>query len=203
MFASILVLIIILVVTIVITAYVISVYNKLVVLLNRAKNAFGQIDVQLKKRYDLIPNLVEVAKRYMAHEEQTLTKVIAARNNAKGALDSLNSRGLESGGIKDFNKAESGLLGALGGLNVAVEAYPDLKANKNMMQLSEELSSMENKIAFSRQAYNDSVMNFNITKQIFPANIVASLFSKFKNDLDILEFEESTEELNKAPKVQF
>lgn len=203
MFASILVLIIILVVTIVITAYVISVYNKLVVLLNRAKNAFGQIDVQLKKRYDLIPNLVEVAKRYMAHEEQTLTKVIAARNNAKGALDSLNSRGLESGGIKDFNKAESGLLGALGGLNVAVEAYPDLKANKNMMQLSEELSSMENKIAFSRQAYNDSVMNFNITKQIFPANIVANLFSKFRNDLDILEFEESTEELNKAPKVQF
>ncbi len=181
--------------------WIFSIYNRLVELLNRSQNAFGQIDVQLKRRYDLIPNLVEVAKKYMNHEEQTLLKVIQARNEAKSVLDSMNGKDL--GQVLQLAKAENNLSGALKGFNIAVEAYPELKANQNMMQLNEEISSSENKIAFARQAYNDSVTNYNIYKQSFPNNFVSGFFSRFNKDLDILTFDESREELNKAPKVQF
>ena len=157
----------IVVVLVVLGFYVISIYNTLVELFNRAQNAFAQIDVQLKRRYDLIPNMVEVAKKYLKHEEETLLKVIQARNGAKNALDSIKNGNLESSNIKNLNQAENILSRALNGLNVVVEAYPDLKANQNLMQINEELTHTENKIAFARQAYNDSVMNFNTAKQLF------------------------------------
>lgn len=183
--------------------FFIVIYNNLVALYNRANNAFAQIDVQLKRRYDLIPNLIEVAKKYLSHEEQTLIKVIEARNTAKSTLDSINKGELDSEKIAELGKAESLLDGALKGLNITLEAYPDLKANQNMMQLNEELSSTENKIAFARQAYNDSATEFNIFKQSFPQNLIAGLFAKFQKDLEMLSFEESKEILNQAPKVQF
>lgn len=183
--------------------FFIVIYNNLVALYNRANNAFAQIDVQLKRRYDLIPNLIEVAKKYLSHEEQTLLKVIEARNTAKSTLDSINKGELDSEKIAELGKAESLLDGALKGLNITLEAYPDLKANQNMMQLNEELSSTENKIAFARQAYNDSATEFNIFKQSFPQNLIAGLFAKFQKDLEMLSFEESKEILNQAPKVQF
>lgn len=183
--------------------FFVVIYNNLVALYNRANNAFAQIDVQLKRRYDLIPNLIEVAKKYLSHEEQTLLKVIEARNTAKSTLDSINKGELDSEKIAELGKAESLLGGALKGLNITLEAYPDLKANQNMMQLNEELSSTENKIAFARQAYNDSATEFNIFKQSFPQNLIAGLFAKFKKDLEMLNFDESKEILNQAPKVQF
>lgn len=183
--------------------YIVNVYNTLVALINQANNAFAQIDIQLKRRYDLIPNLVEIAKKYMAHEEGTLLKVIEARNTAKSALDSINKDNITPSSLMELGNAENGLFNALKGLNITMEAYPELKANQNMMQLSEELSSTENKVAFSRQAYNDSAMGFNIYKQTFPHNIIAGFFARFKKDLGMLEFDESKEELNKAPKVSF
>ena len=183
--------------------WVIMIYNRLVELFNRAKNAFAQIDVQLKRRYDLIPNLIEVAKKYMAHEEQTLLKVVEARNTAKSTLESVNEQGLDTQNLAQLGKAEQALGGALKGLNITIESYPDLKANQNMIQLSEELSSTENKIAFARQAYNDGATSFNIYKQSFPNNIIAGLFERFSKDIGMLEFEESKEVLNQAPKVQF
>lgn len=195
--------IVVLVIIVAIIFYAFSVYNNLVEFLNRAQNAFGQIDVYLKRRYDLIPNLVEIAKKYMKHEEETLVKVVEARNEAKNILDSIANSGLDSTKLQNLGQAESGLMGALKGLNIAVEAYPDLKANQNMMQLSEEISSSENKIAFARQAYNDGATNYNIYKQKFPNNIIVGFFPRFKSDLSLLEFEEGREELNKAPKVNF
>ncbi|RAX53128.1 LemA family protein [Helicobacter sp. 16-1353] len=195
--------IIFILIVIAIVFYVFSIYNNLVEYLNRAQNAFGQIDVYLKRRYDLIPNLVEIARKYMQHEEQTLTKVIEARNEAKSILDSIASSGLDSTKLQNLSQAENGLMGALQGLNIALEAYPDLKANQNMMQLSEEISSSENKIAFARQAYNDSATNYNIYKQKMPNSIVVGFFPRFKADLSLLEFEDGKEELNKAPKVRF
>lgn len=195
--------IIALIIIIAILFFIISIYNQLVALSNRANNAFSQIDIQLKRRYDLIPNLIEVAKKYLSHEEQTLLKVIEARNGAKNALDSINSNGADSTNINNLNAAESSLISSLKGLNITLEAYPDLKANENMMQLNEELSSTENKISFARQAYNDSVMNFNTYKQSFPNNIIANFFVRFSKDLALLEFDEGREVLNKAPKIEF
>lgn len=187
-------------VLVVFVGWLIGIYNKLVALLNEAKNAFAQIDVQLKRRYDLIPNLIEVVKKYMAHEEGTLTKIVNARNKASGALENVEKNGLDSKNMKDLGKAEGEVSSALKGLNIQVEAYPDLKANQNMMQFSEELTSTENKIGFSRQAYNDAVTAFNTYKQSFPNNIVVGFFPKFHQDLGLLEFEE---DIKKAPKVEF
>ncbi|WP_334096229.1 LemA family protein, partial [Helicobacter typhlonius] len=139
--------------------WLIGAYNSLVTLKNRAQNAFSQIDVQLKRRYDLIPNLIEIAKKYLSHEQETLMKVIEARNTAKGALDNVAKNAPDA--INALNSAEKSLQNALMNFNMTMEAYPDLKSNTTMMQLSEELASTENKIAFARQAYNDNVTNFN------------------------------------------
>lgn len=181
--------------------WLISAYNSLVTLKNRAQNAFAQIDVQLKRRYDLIPNLIEIAKKYLSHEQETLMKVIEARNTAKSALDNVAKNAPDA--INTLNSAEKSLQNALMNFNMTMEAYPDLKSNTTMIQLSEELASTENKIAFARQAYNDNVTNFNTCRQIFPNNIIVGFFSQFAKDLPLLEFEENREVLNQAPKVQF
>lgn len=185
-----------------VAAYIISIYNRLVALFNRAQNAFAQIDVQLKRRYDLIPNLIEVAKKYMQHEKETLLGVTNARNLARSALDSI-AQNADMKSIAKLNGAESGLINALKGLNIQMEAYPELKANENMIRLNEELSATENKIAFARQSYNDGAMNFNVFKQTFPCNIIAGMFAKYRDDMGLLEFEESRETLEKAPKIEF
>jgi LemA protein len=156
-----------------VVVWLVSLYNSLVTRRNRFKNAFAQIDVQLKRRYDLIPNLVETAKGYLAHERQTLEGVIAARSRAFSAA----SNPADPNAMNALSSAETGLTGALGRLFVLAEAYPDLKANQTMMQLSEELTSTENKIAFARQAYNDAVMDYNTSIESFPANIIASTFA--------------------------
>lgn len=181
--------------------WLIGAYNSLVTLKNRAQNAFSQIDVQLKRRYDLIPNIIEIAKKYLSYEQETLMKVIEARNTAKGALDNVAKNAPDA--INALNSAEKSLQNALMNFNMTMEAYPDLKSNTTMMQLSEELASTENKIAFARQAYNDNVTNFNTCRQIFPNNIIVGFFSQFAKDLPLLEFEENREVLNQAPKVQF
>ena len=179
--------------------FVVSGYNKLVALRNRFKNAFSQIDVQLKRRYDLIPNLVETAKGYMQHERNTLEAVIAARNVAATA----NTRAAQQPGnpaaMKELASAETALTGTLGRLLAVAEAYPDLKANQNMARLMEELSSTENKVAFARQAYNDSVMTYNTTRETFPTNLVAGTFNFGPAEL----FQIDKPEQKEAPKVQF
>jgi LemA protein len=180
--------------------WLVSIYNRLVALRNRFKNAFSQIDIQLKRRYDLIPNLVETAKGYMAHERQTLEAVIAARNGAASATQKAAADPADPEAMKQMMAAEAGLNGALGRLFALSEAYPDLKANQNMMQLSEELTSTENKIAFARQAYNDSVMGYNTAIESFPDNFVAG-FGRFV-PATLLEATESPEE-RKAVKVSF
>lgn len=185
-----------------VAAYIISIYNRLVALFNRAQNAFAQIDVQLKRRYDLIPNLIEVAKKYMQHEKETLLGVTNARNLARSALDSI-AQNADMKSITKLNGAESGLINALKGLNIQMEAYPELKANENMIRLNEELSATENKIAFARQSYNDGAMNFNVYKQSFPCNVIAAMFGKYRDDMGLLEFSEGREVLEKAPKVEF
>ncbi len=195
------VVLIVAVVAIVVIAIVIGIYNRLVTFRNRYKNAFSQIEVQLQRRYDLIPNLVETAKGYMAHERDTLEAVIAARN---GALAGLKAAAAAPGGadaMKQLAGAEGALAGALGRLSVVVERYPDLKANQNMMQLSEELTSTENKVAFSRQAFNDGVTAYNTYKQTFPPVVVAGMFGHGQ-DASLLEFEDS-EKIQQAPKVSF
>jgi LemA protein len=156
---------------------VISAYNALVALRNRFKNAFAQIEVQLKRRYDLIPNLVETAKGYLKHERETLEAVIAARNAAASATSKAAAHPEDGGAIKGLAGAEGALSGALGRLFALAEAYPDLKANQNMMQLTEELTSTENKIAFARQAYNDAVMAYNTKRETFPTVIIAGVFN--------------------------
>ncbi|MBT4583594.1 MAG: LemA family protein [Phycisphaerae bacterium] len=155
---------------------VIGIFNGLVGLRNRVKNAYAQIDVQLKRRYDLIPNLVETAKGYMAHEKETLEAVINARNQAVSAASTASKDPTSAGAIADLAGADGALTGALGKLMVVMEAYPDLKANENMMQVQEELTSTENRVAFSRQAYNDAVMSYNNKREMFPSNIVAGMF---------------------------
>tara|TARA_B100002052_G_C15878629_1_gene598154 strand:+ start:273 stop:908 length:636 start_codon:yes stop_codon:yes gene_type:complete len=184
---------------ILIAAIVIGMYNALVRDRNRVKNAFAQIDVQLKRRHDLIPNLVETAKGYMAHEKSTLEEVTEARNHAMAAAKAAASSPVGGGNVKALSAAEGALSGALGRLNVTMEAYPDLKASQNMMQVQEELTTTENKIAFSRQAYNDSVMHYNVRREQFPSSIVAGMFNF--EEADMFEIEDPAEK--EVPKVSF
>lgn len=160
----------------VLALWLMGTYNSLVSRKNQFKNAFSQIDVQLKRRYDLIPNLVETAKGYLKHERETLEAVITARNQAFQASKQASANPADAGAMTNLVNAESGLSGALSRLMVVSENYPDLKANQNMLSVMEELTSTENKIAFSRQAYNDSVQSYNVTRESFPANMVAGMF---------------------------
>jgi LemA protein len=161
-------------VVVVVLFVAVSGYNRLVGLRNRYKNAYSQIDVQLKRRYDLIPNLVETAKAYLKHERGTLEAVIAARNQASSAAQRAASAPGDASALRDLAGAETALGGALGRFFALTEAYPDLKANATMAQLSEELTSTENKVAFARQAYNDAVMSYNTGREVFPASLIAS-----------------------------
>ena len=179
--------------------YVIGQYNGLVSLRNRFKNAFAQIDVQLKRRYDLIPNLVETAKGYLKHESSTLEAVIAARNMASSANVKAAQNPGDAAAMKELGGAESALSGTLGRLFAVSEAYPDLKANQEMMQLMEELTSTENKVSFARQAYNDSVMVYNTARETFPTNIIANTFNFTAAEMFVIDKPEEKE----APKVQF
>lgn len=193
--------IIFLAVIILFLVYCVGIYNKLVSLRNRYKNGFAQIEVQLKRRYDLIPNLVETAKAYLKHERETLEAVISARNQATQGLAAAAAAPGSQAAMMELAGAEGALAGALGKLNVVMEAYPDLKANQNMMQVSEELTSTENKVSFARQAFNDQVMFYNTYKQSFPQVIVAGFFGHAA-DASLLEFADSAE-IQAAPKVAF
>ena len=179
--------------------WLIGAYNGLVTLRNRFKNAFAQIDVQLKRRYDLIPNLVETAKGYLKHERETLEAVIAARNTAYAASKAAAANPADAAAMKGLLGAESGLAGALSRLMVVSEAYPDLKANQNMMQLTEELTSTENKISFARQAYNDAVTLYNTTRERFPTNLISGIFNF--TEATLFQVENAAE--REAPKVKF
>jgi LemA protein len=179
--------------------YAISAYNRLVALRNRFKNAYAQIDVQLKRRYDLIPNLVETAKGYIKHERETLEAVTKARNIAYAASQTAAADPGDASAVKSLVSAESGLTGALSRLMVVSEQYPDLKANQNMMQLTEELTSTENKISFARQAYNDSVMIYNTQREVFPASLIANTFNFAAAELFVIDKPEQKD----APKVSF
>lgn len=177
----------------------VGMYNRLVSGRNAYKNAFAQIDVQLTRRHDLIPNLVETAKGYMAHEKETLEAVINARNTAVSGLSAAKADPTNPDAMKQLGQAEQGLSGALGRLFALSESYPDLKANENMMQLSEELTTTENKVSFARQAYNDAVMMYNNLREQFPSNFIANWFV-FK-PAELLELED--EKMREVPKVEF
>ncbi|WP_269526749.1 LemA family protein [Coraliomargarita parva] len=179
--------------------FVVGAYNGLVQLRNRFKNAFAQIDVQLKRRYDLIPNLVETAKAYLKHERETLEAVIAARNTAVAAGKQAAGDPGNPDAIRSLAGAETALTGAMSRFFALSEAYPELKANQNMAQLTEELTSTENKIAFARQAYNDAVMTYNTKCEVFPSVIIANTFNFQKAEM----FEVKDEAVREAPKVQF
>lgn len=193
------VLIVLLVVLVVVVLGFISVYNRLVSLRNRFKNAFAQIDVQLKRRYDLIPNLVETAKGYLKHERETLEEVIKARNQAQTADTRAAANPGDPAAMKGLMGAEATLTGSLGRLFAVVERYPDLKADQNMRQLSEELTSTENKVAFARQSYNDAVMAYNTGREKFPNVVVANMFNF--GAAQLFEIEQPAE--REAPKVSF
>jgi LemA protein len=179
--------------------WAVGAYNKLVGLRNRFKNAFAQIDVQLKRRYDLIPNLVETAKGYLKHERGTLEAVVAARNAASSASTRAAANPGDTTAMKELSGAEAVLTGTLGRLFALAEAYPDLKANQTMATLMEELTSTENKVAFARQAYNDSVMSYNTGRETFPTNIVAGAFNFAPAELFVIDRPEEKQ----APKVSF
>jgi LemA protein len=186
-------------IVIVAIALVAGIYNKLVTLRNRFKNAYAQIDVQLKRRYDLIPNLVETAKGYIKHERETLEAVTQARNVAYAAAKAAATNPGDAAAVKNLSQAETGLGGALSRLLMVSESYPDLKANQNMMQLTEELTSTENKISFARQAYNDSVMTYNTEREVFPSNLIAGMFNFAPAELFVIDKPEQKD----APKVSF
>src|SRR5471030_2137547 len=190
---------VLIVLVVIVGGLIIGVYNKLVTMRNRYKNAYAQIDVQLKRRYDLIPNLVETAKGYMAHERETLEAVTAARNIAYTASKAAAANPGDAGAMKDLTAAESGLGGTLSRLMMVSEQYPDLKANQNMMQLTEELTTTENKISFARQAYNDSVMTYSTDREVFPSNLIAGMFNFMAAELFIIDKPEQKD----APKVSF
>jgi len=194
------VLIVLLVVGVVVVLYGVGIYNQLVMLKNRYLNAFSQIEVQLKRRYDLIPNLVETVKGYMQHERGTLEAVIQARNQAVGGLQRAAANPGDPSAMHALAAAEHGLAGALGRLFALAEAYPDLKANQNMAQLSEEITSTENKVAFARQAYNDAVTQYNTYRQTFPPILVANFLGHSQN-AELLDFEDA--QIAEAPKVSF
>ena len=181
--------------------YVITIFNTLVTLKNRYLNAFSQIEVQLKRRYDLIPNLVETARGYMQHERETLDAVTTARNDAAAVLKALGENTIGSADMAKLASAENALQGALGKLNVTMEAYPDLKASENMQQLSEELTTTENRVAYARQGYNDAVMGYNTFRQSFPPVVLAATFGH-PADAELLEFDDSAQ-IQVAPKVEF
>ena len=192
--------IVVLVIIAVVVFWAVGAYNRLVGLRNRFRNAFAQIDVQLKRRYDLIPNLVETAKAYMKHERETLENVIKARNTAVSANAAASADPGSASAIHGLVAAEGALSGALSRLFALAEAYPDLKANQNMMQLTEELTGTENKISFARQSFNDAVMSYNTSAQQFPTNVIASAFSF--GPAELLQSTESDDE-RRPVKVQF
>ena len=191
--------IVLLVLAAVAVLFVIGAYNRLVTFRNRFKNAFAQIDVQLKRRYDLIPNLVETAKGYIKHERGTLEAVVAARNSASAANVLAAQNPGDATAMKALSGAETALTSTLGRLFAVAEAYPDLKANTTMMTLMEELTSTENKVAFARQAYNDSVMGYNTLRETFPTNLIAGPFNFGPAELFVIEKPEE----KAAPKVSF
>ena len=192
-------LIILIVIVAGIAVFLISNYNRLVSLRNRVRNSFSQIDVQLKRRYDLIPNLVETAKGYMKHEKDTLEAVINARSRAMSGLTIAAKDPADAAAIQELMAAEGALTGALGKLLAISESYPDLKANQNMMQLTEELTSTENKVSFARQSYNDSVMGYNNACEQFPSSVIAGMFNFARSQF----FEIVVETEREAPKVSF
>jgi len=181
--------------------YVIVMFNTLIALKHRVANAFSQINVQLKRRYDLIPNLVETAKAYLNYERETLEAVTNARNLAAQVLQAAQANPTNAEAIQQLARAESSLISALSRFHMVVEAYPDLKASKNMVQLSEEISSTENRVAFARQAFNDQVMEYNVYKQSFPQNLLAGAFGH-TTDASLLEFEDS-QQIQIPPKASF
>ncbi len=191
--------VVVLVVLLGLVAFIIGGYNKLVTLRNRFKNAYAQIDVQLKRRYDLIPNLVEIAKGYIKHERETLENVTKARNIAYAASQAAAANPGEASAMKNLVSAETGLAGTLSRLMMVSEQYPNLKAKENMMQLTEELTSTENKFSFARQAYNDSVMVYNTDREVFPSNNIAGIFNFGPAELFVIDKPEQKD----APKVSF
>jgi LemA protein len=193
---------ILLAIVVVVGFLVVGVYNGLVRARNAFRNAFAQIDVQLQRRFDLIPNLVETAKGYLSHERETLEAVVAARGAAVSGLAAAKADPGNPAAMAELANAQGALNGALGRLMVVVEAYPDLKANQNMMQLTEELTSTENKVAFARQAYNDSVMTYNNKREVFPSSVVAGMFNFAQAALLEIPTEQQAA-VRAAPKVEF